>query len=118
VFRAALLSVVLALTAGQDAALFCAVWCHSGEAMAGECEHQTQASSPGIIVSDRCQANSPVIVFVREDARGYSPAPNVQGGVIAPWFAFTPPILRTRSSYEPDTCMRLESRPLVLSLRI
>jgi len=118
VFRATLLSIVLILAAGQDAALLCGVWCHSGGGMAGSCEQQTDTTSPGVLANDECTVSGNAIVFVREDARRSTSAPTVQSGVLVPLFAFTPPVSGRHSGYEAAGRHLLESRPLVIALRI
>ena len=118
VFRAVLLSIVLTLAAGQNAALLCDVWCHSGEEKAGTCEHQTQATAQGIVASDDCAVNVNPVVFVREDGRRSASAPDVAGAVAIARFAFTPPAAGTLSAYAPNGRLLLELRPLVLALRI
>ena len=86
--------------------------------MAGACEHQTETTSPGIFAKDDCTVSSNAIVFVREDARRSTSAPTVQSGVLVPQFAFTPPASGSLSGYEAAGRQLLESRPLVLALRI
>lgn len=117
-FRAALFSIVLTLAAGQNAALLCGVWCHSGEGMAGPCEHKTESSSPGIVAHDDCSIGGNAIVFVRDDARRGTSLPEVEDAVLVPRFALTAPAADTHSGYEPGSRLLLELRPLVLSLRI
>ena len=114
VFRAALLSIVLTLAAGQDAALLCSVWCHSGGGMAGACEHQM----PGVLANDDCAVNVNPVIFVREDGGRSVSAPDVAGAIAVARFAFTPPTAGTLSVYEPNSRLLLELRPLVLALRI
>ncbi len=117
VFRATLLSVVLTLATGANAALYCGVWCHSGERMAGACELQTQAT-PGIVANDDCAVSGNPVVFVREDGRRSATAPDVAGAVAVSRFAFTPSAAGTLSPYEPNSRLLLELRPLVYALRI
>lgn len=117
-FRAALLSIVLTLAAGPDAALLCGIWCHSGAGMAGACEHQTETTSAAIIANDDCTVSGSSIVFVREDARRSTSAPTVQGGDLVPQSALTPPASGRLSRYEPASRGLLELRPLMLALRI
>jgi hypothetical protein len=117
VFRAALLSIVLTLAAGPSAALFCGVY-HSSERMAGACEHQTHTAPSGIVASDDCAVNSNPTVFVREDGRRHSSAPDVTGAVGVATFAFTPPAAGILSVYDPDSRLLLALRPLVFALRI
>lgn len=118
VFRAALLSIVLTLAAGPDAALLCGIWCHSGGGMAGTCEHQTETTSPAIIANDDCTVSRSAIVFVREDARRSTSAPTVRGADAVPQSAWTPPASGRLSGYEPASRGLLELRPLILALRI
>ena len=118
VFRAALLSIVLTLAVGQDAALLCSVWCHSGEGMAGACERQTETTSSGIIANDDCTVSGNAIVAVREDARRSVSAPTVHSGALVPQFALTPLASCRHSGYEAAGRRLLELRPLVLALRI
>jgi hypothetical protein len=118
VFRAALLSIVLTLAAGQNVALFCSVWCHSGEGMAGACEREMQTTAPGIVAVDDCTFNGNPMVFVREDARRGTSVPDAESAVAVARFACAPPAAGTRSAYEPNGRPLLELRPLVLALRI
>jgi len=118
VFRAAVLSIVLTLAAGPDAALLCVIWCHPGGGMAGACEHQTETTSPTIIANDDCTVSGSAIVFVREDARRSASAPTVQGGDLVPQSAWTPPASGRLSRYEAASRGLLELRPLMLALRI
>ena len=117
VFRVALLSIVLRLAGGQNAALFCSVWCHSDGGVAGACEHQAETTLPRSITNDECTVNSNALVFVREDARRTS-ATTDEGAALAPRLAFTPPGTYAPSVCAPDSRRLLEFRPLVLVLRI
>jgi hypothetical protein len=86
--------------------------------MAGACEHRTETSSPSIIAHDDCTISGNAIVFVRDDARRGTSAPDVEGAVLVPRFAFTAPATDAHSGYSPGSRLLLELRPLVLSLRI
>ncbi len=116
-FRAALLSIVLTLSAGQDAILLCSIWCHSGKGITGTCEHQTETSAHGVVANEGCDISNPV-VFVRDVARVRTSGPDVGGALLAPRFAFVPPAADNLSACEPGSRLRLELRPLVLALRI
>jgi len=118
VFRTAILSIVLVLSAGQNVWLLCGLWCHSSQWMIHACEHQTQTTSPGVVANDNCTGNDNAIVFVREDARRKASAPDVQGAVPALRFAFTPRVAGALSGFEHGCRPLLELRPLVLALRI
>jgi hypothetical protein len=118
VFRAALLAIVLTLAAGQNAALLCGTWCHSGAGMAGACEHQPQAPTLSVGANDDCGVDGNPVVFVREDGRRTASAPDVAGAVAVARFAFTPPAAGTLSACEPNSRLLLALQPLVLALRI
>jgi len=119
VFRAAVVSIVLTLAAGQNAALLCSVGCHPPEAASGVREHQHQATSPGMIGNDSCvRLVAEAAAFVREDVRPGASAPNVQHGVVVPWFEFAPP--PAHPTYGSSLCREtpLQASPLILVLRI
>ena len=109
---------MLTLATGHSAALLCGTWCHSVAGMAGACEHQTQAATPGVGANDECAVNGNPVVFVREDGRPGASAPDVAGAVAVARFALTPRAAGTLSAYEPNSRLLLELRPLVLALRI
>jgi hypothetical protein len=118
VFRAAVVSIVLTLAAGQNAALLCSVWCHPPEA-AGASEHQHQAMSPSMTGNDSCtQMVAGAAAFVREDVRRGASAPKVQHGVVVPWFEFAPP--PAHPTFGSRLCQEtpLQVSPLILALRI
>ena len=117
-FRATILSIVLTLAAGQNVALLCGAWCDSGEGMAGPCEHQKQAAVPGVVANDDCTVNDNPVVFLREDGRRSASAPDLAGAVAVARFAFTPPAAGSLSACELNSRLLLDSRPLVLALRI
>jgi hypothetical protein len=116
VFKAAVLSIAVAL-AGQHAALFCGVWCHSGETTRVQCEHQTESTS-GVVGNDDCKADGAAIVFLREETRRGASAPDVQSAIVARPFAFTALVPGARSGFERGSRPLLQLRPLVLPLRI
>jgi hypothetical protein len=86
--------------------------------MAGACEHQTTAATPGVGANDDCAINGNPVVFVREDGRRSASAPDVAGAIVVARFAFAPPAAGTLSAHEPNSRLLLELRPLVLALRI
>jgi hypothetical protein len=118
VFRAALVSIVLTLALGPNAALLCGTWCHSGAGMVGACQHQTEATTPGVSADDECAVNGNPTLFVREDGRRSASTPDIEATVATARFAFTPPTTGILSAYAPDGRLLLELRPLVLALRI
>src|SRR5262245_61536343 len=54
VFRAALVSIVVTLTLGQNAAFLCSVWCHPQQSANSACEHQAPMTSPTVTGSESC----------------------------------------------------------------
>jgi hypothetical protein len=119
VFRAAVLSIVLTLAVGQNAALLCSVWCHPPEAAANACEHQHQAPSPGVTANDSC---TPLVAeataFVREDVRRGASAPAAQYGAAPAWFQFAPPPAHSSSGRQLRQQTPLRASRLILPLRI
>lgn len=115
VFRAALLSVVMSLALGQNAGLFCKVWCH--DATLAQCPHEETTTSSSVSADDRCEDTAiDVVAFVREDARRAADAPDARNapGVARFRVAPSPDLL---SDFESGRRL-LEARPLVISLRI
>jgi hypothetical protein len=118
VLRAFVFSIVLTLAVGQDASLLCAVWCHPAAGPTGACEHQEPGTSPSVAGTDDCpEVAAPPTAFVREDVRREGPAPDTLYAVVVPPFQFAPP---SRSAFGSDLGHGppLETRPLVLALRI
>ena len=118
VFRAAVVSIVLTLAVGQNAALLCSVWCHPPEAASGACEPQHQATSPSLTGNDSCtQVAAGATAFVREDVRRGA-APDAQHSVVVAWFQFAPPQAHSTSGRQPRQQSPLGASPLILALRI
>jgi hypothetical protein len=118
VFRAAVLSIVLALVAGPNASLLCAVWCHPEAATAGPCEHPDPTSTPSIAGNDSCpDIAASSTALVREDVRREVSAP-AQHAVLVARFQFAPPPHHSASAREVANRSTLEAHPLVLALRI
>ena len=117
VFRAAILSIVLTLAAGQNIGLLCHLWCPPDAATASGCEHQT-STSPSLTPYEGCnQAVGDATAIAREEGRRTA-APLVQSAAVVPLFALAAPVLDARLAYPPDGRRLLDARPLVLALRI
>jgi hypothetical protein len=117
VFRAALFSIVLTLAVGQNAGLFCKVWCHPPNAAPAGCGHQAPTKSPSVLGDDNCNIVAVVAVAFRlEDARRAGSNPDAQSALIAPQFHLTSSPTDLGSAYESETL--LPHRPLVIALRI
>ena len=118
-FRAALVSVVLTLTLGQNAALLCVVWCHPQHGVNSACEAQVPTTSPSVTANESC---APVATgqtaFVREEGRKLASASvGHQGIVVAPLRFVAPPSFSAHSLEDAQSAA-LKARPLVLALRI
>jgi len=119
VFRAAVVFIVLTVAAGQNAALLCSVWCHPPEAATGVCGHLGQITSPSMTGNDSCnQLVAGVTAFVREDVRRGASAPDMQHGVVVPWFECAPPPAHSTSGRRLGQQTPLQVSPLILVLRI
>lgn len=117
VFRAAVVSLVLTLVAGQNATLLCSVCCQPPEAASGACK-QHQASSPGVTGNDSCrQPTSGATAIVREDVRRGA-APDAPHGIVVAGFQFAPQQLHSTSSRQLGQQAFLRASPLILALRI
>lgn len=117
-FRAALVSIVLALTLGQNATLLCRVWCQPQERANSTCEHQPQKTSPSVTGNESCIPIEGTTPFVREDGRRGSSASDAQPSVvIAPFHLPLLPSVAVRMNVHPQATPP-DVRPLAVALRI
>ena len=118
VLRILVLSIVLALAVGQNASLLCAIWCHPAAGPIGPCEHQGPSTSPSVAGNHGCPVVAgPATAFVREDVRREGLAADAMYAVAVPPFRFAPPP-QSAFACKPDHGPALDTRPLVLALRI
>ena len=117
--RAAVVSIVLALAAGPNAALLCSAWCHPQAAIQSSCLHQKAASAPGVAADDCCVTMVlSVATFLREDAlRGVS-APDAGHSTLIPRFQAFRSATNARPVLEPGREWSVDHRPRVIALRI
>jgi hypothetical protein len=119
VFQAVVLSIVLTLAVGPNAAVLCNVWCHLHEAAATGCHHQDATASPRVTGDDHCNDVAAITpTFVREDVRPSLSAPDVLHALVGPRLDFIPSPSVTRADHEPAQDWPLEKRPLSTALRI
>lgn len=120
VFRAAVVSIVLTVTLGQNALLLCRIWCHpAADAASASCEHENVSTSPGVTGSDRCaQPSAGATALVREDLRRGGSATDADHSVVAAQFRLAPPPTPSASGHGPGRHAFPDTRPLVLALRI
>ena len=117
VFRVAVLSLVLMVAAGQNGLLLCGTWCHSVAGMSGACEHQTDPTSR-VAVHHTCTTGDNPAVLTRDDGRRSARPADGASPLPAARLAFTPAPARTSSVCALTNRLLLESRPLVLALRV
>ena len=116
-FRAALFSIVLTLTFGQNASLLCKVWCP--DATSAGCPHQDSTTSPSVSTHDNCRSDvGAAVAFVREDARRTAAAPDAQNALVVPRFLLALSHIDLGFGFESGRRLLLEERPLVIALRI
>src|SRR5206468_3091359 len=118
-FRAAVLSIVVTLAVGQNAALLCRAWCHPTEGTAAGCQHRNETTSPSVTGKDDCKHLAVgTIAFVREGGYRGKLTTDVQIAVATPRFAAAQFRSNLRSGFESGQRRRLEERRLVITLRI
>lgn len=118
-FRASVLSIVLALAVGQNASLLCAVWCSPRVDPTRACDHQNPLTSPSLSSADSC---SDVAVggipFIRDDVRSATSDPDVQHTVDLPGLRFVPSVTEAPTGHAPGQPSPHQAVPLVIALRI
>ena len=119
VFRAALISIVLTMTLGQNVALLCRVWCHPQQSVNSACEHQVQTTSPSVTANESCSGvAAELALFVREDGRQTASASDSQQSVAVARFLLVRPPSFSARALESSQAATVEGPPLVLALRI
>jgi hypothetical protein len=118
VVRVAILSIVLTLTVGQNAALLCNAWCHPVEGTtAAECRHPN--TSPRVTSNDECKdATVAPIALVREEGRRGSSAPRAQPEVAVSRLAFVAAAVAASSDHRSHHHVLPAARPVVRPLRV
>lgn len=116
-FRAAVVSIVMALAAGSNASLLCSMWCH--EAEAAGCEHRETSGGQTIAATDVCpMSGGTSTAYVREDVRSGSLTPQAEHARnVTPFDSGPPPVDAVSVSFT-GPCPSRAAKPLVLSLRI
>jgi len=119
VFRAALLSIVVTLTLGQNATLLCSVWCHPQQSASSACGHHVPMTSPSMTGNESCvQAAAGPMVLVREDARGIASDSYARYGATVARFQVVPPSTSPARELERAQPPPPAAPTLVLALRI
>lgn len=118
--RATVVSIVLLLAIGQETALLCRVWCHPGGAPMAEChEHaQSDGTSPSVRGDESCGQVMVISGFLaREDMRRASDQ-GTRYAQVVPRFQVPSSPNEARQGSDPGRASPLESRPLIVALRI
>jgi hypothetical protein len=118
VFRAAVVSIVLALAVGPHASLLCAVGCHPQPVSAAPCEHPDPSRSVRLVPIGNCpDFSTGAIAFLREHA-GRAASTHAQPAVATSSFPPAASIGRLPVNLFAAQSPSLEARPLAIALRI
>lgn len=119
VFRAAVLSIVLALAVGPNAALLCSVWCHPVETQSSACPHQGGLTSSRVTGEDSCRtapgATSPV---VREEGTTGALTGHGQHDAVVGAFRFDVPVTDSVGTSQPGYLLDRHVPLVLTALRI
>lgn len=117
-FRASVLSIVLTLAAGPNAALLCRTWCDPQAAAASGCHQEAPATSPSMAGDDTCDNVLSAAAFLREDVRGGVASQDADQAVLVPRYHLAYSAIAARPGQEPGCGWSLDHRPLSTALRI
>ena len=123
VFRAVVLSIVLTLVAGPEAALLCRGWCQSQSAAASACHRERPSAASTVISGDKACADCDkvgigAVQFVREDMRRSVSAPDAVHAIVDPRYPFAPSTADIRPGQERWREWSLKEQPLLTARRI
>ena len=116
--RLPVLSIVLALAIGPDAAAICAAWCAEEATVAEDCDHGSSAS-PLIAAGHCCDDQAKGIVAVLQTAvRFDASSPNGGPAVSFVRHAFVESVRSARIDHGPGSRAFTDGRPQTTVLRI
>jgi hypothetical protein len=119
VFKAAVLSVVLAFAVGQNVVLLCKSWCDPRAAAASGCHREGPTTSPGLAGDEDCDNMAVgLAALLREDVRRYLSAPGAQHAVAIPRYQISPSTIDIRAGHDRARDWVHATPPLVTALRI
>ena len=119
VFRAALLSIVLSLAAGQNAViLVCKTWCDAHAATASECHHDNSSNTPSVAAGDCGDMVAAHTAILREDTRRDVSSVDASQAIARARYQLAQLTPDTPSGHEPRREWSLEERPLSTVLRL
>ena len=119
VFRTAVLSIVLTLAVGQNAALLCGTWCNRHAATATACHHQDPVTFRKVAAGDNCWhqvLNTPAVL--QENVRRDASLPDADYAIPVPSYRLAHSTTDARPGQEPGREWSLDTRPLSTALRI
>ena len=116
--RITVLSIVLTLASGQNAALLCKLWCDTHKAVATACHHQDGATSPSVTSGDDCDdLVLSLVAIVRQDVRPHGSARGADPALVESRFQFASST-DTSPGHDPGRHSSHEKPPLITALRI
>lgn len=118
VFRASVLSIVLALAVVPNAALVCRTWCDQKAAAASRCHHEAPTTSLSVAGDDLCDDVLNSAVFVREDVRRGVSSPDADHAIPVPRYQLAHSTTDASPRLAPGHQGSLDTRPLSTALRI
>ena len=119
VFRAALLSIVLSLAAGQNAViLVCKAWCDEHAATASECHHDNSSTTPSVVGGDCGDMVSAHTAILREDTRRDVSSADANHATSAPRYQLAQLTIDARPGQEVRRAWSVAERPLSTVLRL
>jgi hypothetical protein len=119
VFRAALLSIVFSLAAGQNVALLCRSWCDAHAAVPSECHHENSSTTPSVAGDKDCgKVVVAATAILREDVRRGVWSRDTNQAIPVPRYQLAQLTIQERPGHEPGREWSLEKRPLSIALRI
>ena len=119
VFRAALLSIVLSLSVGQNIALLCRAWCSNARvAAASGCHHEEAPITQSVAGDKDCDAVVAASAILREDVRRDVSSPGANHTIRVPRYQLAQLTIDTGQNQEAGRGWLLGKRPLSTTLRI
>jgi hypothetical protein len=117
--RGAVLSIVLTLAVGPEAALLCRARCHPQAADASACHDEKQVSSSSVGADATCDhVVLNIAAYLREDVRRGVSAPDTSHTLPVTRYQLAPSTTHPRAGKEPGREWSLEKRTLATALRI
>ena len=118
-FRAAVLSIVLTLAAGQQAALLCRIWCPpDAAATPSTCQHEHAATSLRVTENNHCATLVLNASFLREDVGPRGLAGDHQLANAAPSYRLASVMTAQGLGQDPARLQSPRHCPLETALRL